>query len=119
MAFQLYLWHPNLDPNIEPKIKVIKTCIYGLRSSGNLAERALRITAEKTAPEYPLAYDILMRDLLVDDCISGGDSLDEVLSEDVSFSIHHRNIQKVAIEMFKVYHGISNEIMNFVFPLKK
>ena len=34
-----------------------------------------------------------------------------------SFTIHQRNIQTLAIEMYKVYYGIANEIMNLVFPI--
>ena len=38
---------------------------------------------------------------------------------DGSVTIHHRNIKKLAIEMYKVYYGISAPIMNLVFPLNK
>ena len=69
--FQLYLFHNDLDPEKEPKTKVIKTCIYGVRPSGNQAERAIRMTAERYRSEYPLAYDIIQHDLYVDDCLSG------------------------------------------------
>ena len=66
--FQLYLFDNDLDPEKEPKSKVIKTCIYGVRPSGNQAERAIRMTAEMYRTEYPLAYDIIHHDLYVDDC---------------------------------------------------
>ena len=36
--YQLYLWSEGLKGNSTPKWKVIKTLIYGVRSSGNLAE---------------------------------------------------------------------------------
>ena len=52
-------------------IKVIKTLIYGVKTSGNQAERAIRQTAEKNRDEYPIAYDIVQNDIYVDDCISG------------------------------------------------
>ena len=48
--------------------EVIKTLIYGVRSSGSLAERGLRLTAEMTL--YPRACDI-MNDIYIDDCLSG------------------------------------------------
>ena len=70
-CYQLYLWHKDLDPKEEPKTKVIKTVIYGVRSSGNQAERAVRLTAEKYIDQYPKAYDIIHKDVYVDDCISG------------------------------------------------
>ena len=51
--FQLYLFHNDLDLEKEPKTKVIKTCMYGVRPSGNQAERAIRMTAEMYRTEYP------------------------------------------------------------------
>ena len=41
----------------------------------------------------------------------------ELLNRDESFTIHERNIQTLAIELYKVANGLSPEIMNFVFPL--
>ena len=55
-------------------IKVIKTCIYGVKCSSNQAERALPLVAEKMRDKYPMAYDTVMRDVYVDDCISGEDT---------------------------------------------
>ena len=69
--FQLYLFGNDIDPEKESKTKVIKTCIYGMRPSGNQAERAIRMTAELYRTEYPLAYDIIHQDLYVDDLLSG------------------------------------------------
>ena len=45
-------------------------------------------------------------------------SFDELLNRDSSFTIHSRNIQAIAIELYKVVNGLSPEIMNQVFPLK-
>ena len=45
-------------------------------------------------------------------------SFDELLNRDSSFTIHSRNIQALAIELYKVVNGLSPEIMNQVFPLK-
>ena len=69
--YQLYWWSSTLAPGDEPLIKVIKTVIYGVKCSGNQAERALRMLAEMMAEEYPMAYETIMHDLYVDDCISG------------------------------------------------
>ena len=73
-CLQRYIWHENLDPNCIPEEKVIKTLIYGVKSSGNQAERALRMTAHLSKDEYPDVNKIVQKDIYVDDCISGKSS---------------------------------------------
>ena len=43
--------------------------------------------------------------------------LDDLLRKDNTVSIHHRNIQLVAIEMFKVKNNLSLEIMQTLFNI--
>ena len=69
--YQLYLWGEGLKENEHPQWKVIKTLIYGVRSSGNLAEYGLRLTAEICKSECPEAYDVITYDTYMDDCLSG------------------------------------------------
>ena len=73
-CYQLYLWSPNLEPNSKPVWKVIKTLIYGVRPSGQLAECALRRAADLFKDEYPRAWRAIHHDTYMDDNISGSES---------------------------------------------
>ena len=42
-------------------------------------------------------------------------SFDELRKKDRSFSIHHRKIQSLAIELYKFFHGLSPSIMKNIF----
>ena len=54
--------------------------------------------------------------LVYDDKVS---SFEELLIKDNSFTIHERNVQTLAIELYKVVNGLSPEIMKHVSPLKE
>ena len=45
-------------------------------------------------------------------------SFNELLQKDNSVSIHHRNLQVLATEVYKVIHGLSPEIMKDIFELR-
>ena len=44
-------------------------------------------------------------------------SFQELLNRDDSFSIHHRSLQKLATEMYKVKNDLSPSFMKMIFPL--
>ena len=73
-CYQLYLFSENLNLGDNPVWKVIKTIIYGVRPSGQLAQCGLRRTAELCREEFPLAYKPIMEDTYMDDCASGTES---------------------------------------------
>ena len=45
-------------------------------------------------------------------------SFENLLKKDISFKIHHENIQSLAIELFKFRKGIANPILCNIFPLR-
>ena len=45
-------------------------------------------------------------------------SFNELLIKNRSFTIHERNIQTLATEVFKIINGLSPEIMKEILPLK-
>ena len=73
--YQMYLWHDDLDMN-NPKWKVIKTLLYGVKSSDNQAECGLRITATLLESKYARASEVVHKD--VDDCLSGKNTSENV-----------------------------------------
>ena len=45
-------------------------------------------------------------------------TFEQMLEKDGSFTIHQKNLQKLAIEMYKVKNGLSSELMADLFTLK-
>ena len=76
-CLQRYLFQEDLDPHKPPEEKIIKTLIYGVTSSGNQAQRGLRLTAELSKDEFPEAYEIVHKDTYMDDIMSGCQSIEE------------------------------------------
>ena len=46
-------------------------------------------------------------------------SFEELLKKDGSVTIHHRNIQALAVEMYKVRNNLSPQIMTDMFKFRK
>ena len=46
-------------------------------------------------------------------------TFDDLLSRDISVSVHHKNLQILARELFKVKNGIAPSFMNEIFKLKE
>ena len=72
--YQLYFWDNKLRIGVAPRPKVIKSAIFGVRSSGNVAEAGVRKTAELIKDRFPKAHRTIMNELYVDDCLSGENS---------------------------------------------
>ncbi|XP_066924073.1 uncharacterized protein [Clytia hemisphaerica] len=90
-GLQRYLWQDQLDSTKPPEEKVIKTLIYGIKSSGNQAERGLRETARLFKDEYPQIHQIVSNDVYVDDCLSGAPTVNlaHKLADDLEVVISH------------------------------
>ncbi|XP_066920588.1 uncharacterized protein [Clytia hemisphaerica] len=70
-CLQRYLWHESLAHDLSPDEKIIKTLMYGVKSSGNQAEFGLRETAEIFQDQHPDVHRTVSKDIYVDDCLSG------------------------------------------------
>ena len=79
-TFQRYIWQSELDPTKLPSEKIVKTIIYGVRPSGNQAERGLRQTAKLSEDEYPNVNRIVQEDTYVDDCLTGEVSYEKAVN---------------------------------------
>ena len=75
-CFQRYLWVDGIEMDGPIREKVIKTLIYGVKSSGNQAERGLRETARMSSKQYPKVASVVQNDTYVDDCMSGEKTLE-------------------------------------------
>ena len=82
-CLQRYIWQKDLDPRKLSQEKVIKTLLYGVKSSGNQAERGLRETARLSAAENSKVNQIVQNDIYVDDIFERGLIWDDVITNDL------------------------------------
>ena len=77
--------------------EVIKTLIYGVKSSGNQAERGIRETANLQKSKYPRQNEVVNKDIYVDDCLSDADSFEkaEVRFKTKVGSVKRDNIRRI------------------------
>ena len=87
--------------------------IYGVRSSGNQAESALRKTAELFRNEYPEACDAICKDTYVDDCLSGSSSEEdrEQVAEDMQLVVEVQDLPIKLSHFLVVTHLVSLPLM--------
>ena len=45
-------------------------------------------------------------------------SFENLLKKEYSFKIHHKKIQSLAVELFKIFKGITNPVLYYIFPLR-
>ena len=74
LPYSLFLYDPSLSDTVKPEVWVMTRAWYGVSSTGNQAAVALKRLAELGKTEYPLAFDLLTRDIYVDDVAGGADS---------------------------------------------
>ena len=74
LPYSLFLYDPALSDTFKPGVWVMTRAWYGVSSTGNQAAVALKRLAELWKSDYPLAYDVLTRDIYVDDIAGGADS---------------------------------------------
>ena len=76
--YQLLLFHPSLEPTMEPEVWVMVTGWYGMVSTGNQAGEAIGDLCEENKAEYPEAEEPLTRARYVDDINSGVETREQM-----------------------------------------
>ncbi|XP_017470079.1 PREDICTED: uncharacterized protein LOC108361825 [Rhagoletis zephyria] len=97
---QCILW-PN-SPEDEFSVYKPDTVTYGTKPAAFLAIRAMHQLASDESSFYPLGAQIVMRDFYVDNLISGGNTVEEVLE------IKHQSTSLLARGNFRLQKWCSN-----------
>ena len=73
-CYQLFLWQDDLDDANPVVAWLVRTLIYGVRPSGTITIKGIRMLAERmleSNPELELGCKILMEQTYLDDIIAG------------------------------------------------
>nr|XP_046466158.1 uncharacterized protein LOC124211294 [Neodiprion pinetum] len=94
----------------------LNTVTFGLSASPFLAIRSLHQLAMDEAEQFPLAADILRRDLYVDDLLTGALTLEEATRlRDESIALLHRgkfNLRQCASNSIDLLCGLTDQSIN-------
>ncbi|XP_075150935.1 uncharacterized protein LOC142225044 [Haematobia irritans] len=92
-CLQCILWRNSSDEEI--KIYKLNTVTYGTKPAAFLAIRAMHQLSYDERESYPIGATVVTRDFYVDDLISGGDSIEEVVKirREVTAILKRGNLQ--------------------------
>ena len=88
--YQKYLWKDDLDPSQPVKIMIVRTLIYGVKSSGNQLFSGLSKVADYCVthlPEHQAGAQVLREDGYVDDIIHSDTTLEIARSTAASLDV--------------------------------
>ncbi|XP_046811084.1 uncharacterized protein LOC124420834 [Lucilia cuprina] len=107
---QCVIWRDDQEEDI--KVYKLNTVTYGTKPAAFLAIRAMHQLSIEEENNFPLGAKIVKRDFYVDDLISGGDSIDEVIEvrQQVSALLQKGKfaIRKWCSNEPTVLHGVSS-----------
>ncbi|XP_063988328.1 uncharacterized protein LOC135168255 [Diachasmimorpha longicaudata] len=111
--FQRVLWRDEKD---QIATYELNTVTFGLSAAPFLAIRCLQQLAQDEATHYPIASQILQRDMYVDDLLTGFDSLEEAIeARDQITQLLQKgglNLRQWASNESKLLEGLAEEEIN-------
>ncbi|XP_054287839.1 uncharacterized protein LOC129003567 [Macrosteles quadrilineatus] len=116
-SFQAILWRDS--PEKPMSTFLLNTVTYGVSSSPFLALRSLRQLALEDSEKYPLASEVILNSMFVDDVLTGGDSLDHTLkikSELISLlNSGGFKLRKWSSNNHKILEDVPSDDQEFIF----
>lgn len=110
-AYQHILWRNS--PSEEVREYELCTVTYGVSSAPFLAIRCLRQLDQEDGPDFPLAKNILVDDIYVDDIFAGADTVDDILEmQSQIIGLLQRGgivLKKLACNCSKILNSIAKE----------